>query len=296
MFADAIEKIGDFTRPVKIISRKYKENLVVPGLATMFFVNDEGCAVTCKHVAAEIINAEKINKNYREFRAECARTQEGKTRQSAIKKLELTHKLKAGTTAQMKVQFPGSISNFTSFDINMHPDYDIAVIRFKGFERTLYKGHAVFAKSASGVRPGDMLCRLGFPFPEYSDFRYDAAADNIEWDSSAGSANTPRFPIEGMFTRHLAGKDGKVYGIEMSTPGLRGQSGGPLFSADGLIYGMQSATKHLHLGFDMIGEKMVLHGREQTVNNQPFLHVGQCIDCDVICAFLESLGVKYYRA
>ena len=295
MFADAIETVGGFTRPIKIITRKYKEGTVVPGLATMFFVNDEGCAVTCKHVANEIINAEKINKNYAAFKAACAKLPEDKTRQAAIKKLELTHKLKAGSPAQEKIQFQGSVSSFKAFDIHMHPDYDIAVICFKEFERTLYKGHAVFAKSASDARPGDMLCRLGFPFPEYSDFRYDAATDSIEWDTSAGSTNTPRFPIEGMFTRHLADKNGKVYGIELSTPGLRGQSGGPLFSADGTIYGMQSATKHLHLGFDMIGEKMVLGGREQTVNNQPFLHVGHCIDSDVICAFLDKLGIKYYR-
>ena len=209
MFADAIETVGGFTRPIKIITRNYKEPAVVPGLATLFFVNDDGCAVTCKHVAQQIIHAQTVNKQYAEFKAACARITDGKSRASQIKKLELVHKMKAGSAAQMKVQFDGRVTNFNAFDINMHPDLDLAIIRFKGFERKLYKGHAVFVKDLSQVRPGDMLCRLGFPFPEFSDFRYDAATDNIEWDSSAGSHNTPRFPIEGMFTRQLAGPDGK---------------------------------------------------------------------------------------
>ena len=295
MFADAIEKVGGFTRPIKIISRSYKEPVVVPGLATLFFVNDEGCVVTCKHVAQQIIQAQQINKNFAEFKAACARTPEGKGRAAAVKKLELVHKIKQGSTAQMKVQFHGCVSNFTAFDINMHPDLDLALIRFKGFDRTLYTGHAVFIKDAAAVRPGDMLCRLGFPFPEYSDFRYDSATDSIEWDSSAGSGNTPRFPIEGMFTRHLADAKGGIYGIELSTPGLRGQSGGPLFTSDGRICGMQSATKHLHLGFDMVGEKMMLHGKEHIINNQPFLHVGHCIHAEKIKEFLREQGVKYYE-
>ena len=165
----------------------------------------------------------------------------------------------------------------------------------QGFERVLYKGHAVFVKDMKEIRPGDMLCRLGFPFPEFADFRYDADKDSIEWDRSAGRGNTPRFPIEGMFTRQLADKDGKIYGIELSTPGLRGQSGGPLFTKDGRICGMQSATKHLHLGFDMVGEKMILHGKEHTINNQPFLHVGQCINAEMIKEFLRQQGVEYFE-
>ena len=197
---------------------------------------------------------------------------------------------------QMKIQFEGGVSGGTGFDINMHPDLDIALIRFRGFDRTLYKGHAVFVKDMSKVRPGDMLCRLGFPFPEFSDFRYDAASDSIEWDPSAGRSSTPRFPIEGMFTRNLAGSDGKIYGLELSTPGLRGQSGGPLFNRDGLICGMQSATKHLHLGFDVVGEKMMLQGKEHTVNNQPFLHVGHCISAEKIKDFLSAHGVEYFEA
>jgi hypothetical protein len=61
-----------------------------------------------------------------------------------------------------------------------------------------------------------------------------------------------------------------------------------------VIYGMQSLTKHLHLGFDMINEPMTINGRQQTINNQPFLHVGHAVHLDVLKEFMDQNGVKYY--
>ena len=97
-----------------------------------------------------------------------------------------------------------------------------------------------------------------------------------------------------MFTRHLADDTGKLYGVEISTPGLKGQSGGPLFSSNGIIYGIQSMTNHLHLDFDLVKEKMTICGKQTTINNQPFLHIGQCVHVDVIKEFLDMQKIKYY--
>ncbi len=294
MFANAIETVGNFTRPIKFIIRNYKEPNIIPGTATLFFVNDEGYALTCKHVAEEFIRADAINQNFAAFKEELSRTPRDTRYNSTVKKLELKHKLKSGSIAQMKLQFPGCVNRFNEIDVTIHPDYDLAFIHFKGYENLLYKGHAVFPKDSSKIRPGDMLCRLGFPFPEFSDFHYDQARDDICWNTTGKSA-TPRFPIDGMFTRHLGDSStGKITGIELSTPGLKGQSGGPLFDANGIIYGIQSRTNHLHLGFDMVGEKMLINGRESTINNQPFLHVGRCVHVDIIKEFLDKHGVKYY--
>ena len=81
----------------------------------------------------------------------------------------------------------------------------------------------------------------------------------------------------------------------MSTPGLRGQSGGPLFDTTGLIYGMQSATSHLHLGFDIEDHEVLVNGRKRRVSNYPFLNVGRCVHVDVIKAFLREKGVTFYE-
>lgn len=56
MFVKAIEEVGKFTRPIHTISRNYNEKTVNPGAATLFFVNENGCAVTCRHVIELIGN------------------------------------------------------------------------------------------------------------------------------------------------------------------------------------------------------------------------------------------------
>ena len=292
MFADAIEKIGEFTRPLKFITRNYKETYIVPGAATMFFVNDEGYAITCKHVAQELISADQINQRFKDFKRERANVEQDSKRKAEIKKLEYKYGYKEHGAAQMLIQFL-DCPDFTSFDCFLHPDQDIAILKFKDYSQTRYSGHAVFAKNSSSIRPGDMLCRLGYPFLEFSNYQYNAETDEIEWNDT-GRQDTPRFPIEGMFTRTAVNEKGEACEIELSTPGLRGQSGGPLFDANGIIYGMQSRTMHFHLGFDMKNEKQIIDGKDTLINNQPFLHVGRCVNVDVIKAFLDEQHIKYY--
>ena len=293
MFADAIELVGNYTRPIKFIMRNYKESIVIPGTATLFFVNEDGYAITCKHVAQEIYNATQINNHYAHFKSERQLLPNSNRRRSSLIALEKKYDLKSKKIAEMKVQFSDCVDFFSDIDFNMSNDYDIALIHFKGFKSTCYSSHAVFAKDSSLIRPGDILCRLGYPFPEFSDYIYDEAIDEINWLTSNTSI-TPRFPIDGMFTRHIGDASGNIVGVELSTPGLRGQSGGPLFTSKGIVYGVQSMTNHLHLGFDMKNEKMFIDGKQETINNQPFLHVGQCVHVDIVKRFLSELNVKYH--
>ena len=293
MFASAINVVGDFTRPVLTISREYKSQNVVPNAATLFFVNDEGCAITCKHVADFILAADKINTQYDTFRQERRSIPNDSHRKSELRKIENKFGYHSGVLTEIKYIFGDCVDSPSAIDFILHPIYDLAIIQFRGFQKTLYGGHAIFANDGNSIQPGDYLCRLGYPFPEYTGFLYDTTTDSIAWDLN-GNLVTPRFPIEGMLTRHLVGENGEVMGYELSTPGLRGQSGGPLFNSDGLIYGMQSKTKHLHLGFDMTNEKMLIEGKPQIINNQPFLHVGECVHVDIIMRFLSDNHIRHF--
>jgi len=293
MFVDAIERIDLFTRPLHSIVRLYGHNEIVPGSATLFFVNELGCAITCKHVAELVAKADSIYHHYRTFQGARRDVLREKDAAQRISQLEIKFKLQSETIIRVRNSFIGCVDQYEELTIDMHPTQDLALLQFKGYKRLLYNSYAVFVGDSSRVKPGRSLCRLGYPFPEFTNFRYNATVDDIEWTND-GRVTSPRFPIDGIITRLLS-ENGGITGIEMSTPGLRGQSGGPLFDRHGLIFGMQSATRHLHLGFDIEDREVLVNGRKSKVSNYPFLNVGQCVHVDVIKAFLRERGVKYYE-
>lgn len=293
MFQAAIEKVAAFTRPIHTILRTYGGKQIIPGAATLFFVNEEGYAVTCKHVIQLLAASDKLTKNYNAFKKEREQLpRDGKYRKN-LKGLELKYKLNPETEIQIKNTFVDCVDSMSGFTWHLHPKYDLAILKFNDFKTLHYRDFAIFKKDTSQIKQGEFLCRLGFPFPEFNNFRFDESTDEIAW-TQTGIKTSPRFPLEGMVTRFLA-EDNKIFGIEMSTPGLKGQSGGPLFNQEGIVYGIQFSTKHLHLGFDIIEKEVLLNNRIKNVSDHAFIHLGQCIHADIIKEFLKLHQVKFYE-
>jgi hypothetical protein len=294
MFIEAIEKAAQFTRAIHSIIRTYGGKKIMPGAGTLFFVNEEGYAITCKHVAELLINSDKLNKQYSNFKTERDKLPSGGQFKQRLKGLELKYKYNNESIIQVKNTFVDCVDSMSSFTSHLHPKYDLAILKFNEYKNLRYNQHAIFLKDPSAIKQGEFLCRLGFPFPEFNNYKFNEATDDIEWTAEGISAS-PRFPIDGMLTRFLADEN-KLYGIELSTPGLRGQSGGPLFNKDGIVYGMQFSTKHLHLGFDLVDKEIISDNQLKKVSDYSFLHLGQCIHADVIKEFLREKNVKYYEA
>jgi hypothetical protein len=293
MFTEAIEKVSNFTRPIHSILRLYKSSQIIPGSSTLFFVNEDGYAITCKHVIDVLTSSENTNKVYNAFKAERDKLTKDEEYEKNLAAIEAKYNYHSETLVQIKSMFMDCADSKSSYAGYVHPRHDLAIIKFSGYDHLLYGGYAKFLRDTSKIRQGKFLCRLGFPFPEFQNFSYNEAKDDIEW-TNAGLKVSPRFPIEGMLTRFLA-EDNKMYGIEMSTPGLRGQSGGPLFDQNGTVYGMQSSTKHLHLGFDQVDKEIMVNNRVQKVSDYSFIHLGQCIHADIIKEFLAEKKVKFYE-
>ncbi len=291
MFEKAIEKTSEFTRPLHSIYRTYG-GLVLPGTSTFFFVNDNGVAVTCKHVLNLIPTADVLNQTFTKFKEERDKiAKDGKFKKN-LKGIELKYKYTNETTVQLQNNFINCFDKIDKIVYHAHPTLDLAILEFKDFTNKLYTSHASFIKDSKNIKQGKYLCRIGFPFPEFNNFKHDALKDDIEW-TKEGNAASPTFPIDGIVTRFLGDGAGKVTGIEMSTPGLKGQSGGPLFDTNGTIYGMQYATNHLHLGFDIKDREIINEGKKSKVSNFPFLHVGLCIHVDQIKEFLTEHKIAF---
>ena len=291
MFVKAIDIAAEFTRPIHSIGRNYKSDLIQPGAATLFFVNSEGWALTCRHVAEQIIGADQLLQKRHAFTGELvARRGEAKEK-VLLRELEKKHGYSRNALFELHNRFCGCVEGQLEINMRTHKAMDVALIQFRHFTKLLCGLFPVFASDDSALKQGKFLCRLGFPFPEFTNYAYDSAADSIHW-TDTGRQDSPRFPIEGMVTRHLVDDSHRVVGFELSTPGLRGQSGGPAFDTEGVVWGMQAATNHLDLDFD-VDQEVVRRGQKRRVSDSAFLHVGRCIHVSILKEFMRENEVAF---
>ena len=276
--------------------RNYGSNEIIRSCASCIVINEEGWLLTCKHIVNGLLKVEKpINDKYSNFKQEKALVMplpKGKQKK-AINKLEQKYgySKSAAPTIQLKNIFIKVVDGATLVKYIVHPVYDLALVKIEGFNRLFCNNFPVFKNVTTDLKPGLSLCRLGFPFAEFNDYQYNALTDDIEWIGT-GNLMSPYFPIDGIMTRYVYDSNG-IYGIEMSTPGLIGQSGGPLFDKDGVIYGLQSLTVSIPLGFDQVNREIVVGRKKKIVSDYPFMHLGHCVHVDVIKRFMDENGVKY---
>ena len=295
MFVSAIEEIQKFTRPVHTIVRHYHNNFIQPGAATFFFVNELGVAITCKHVLEQLVAEHVINFNYQNFKAEkklLGKKIDGKYKKK-LKELETKYNYTSHDAIAQLKNFLISGTDSSTYDYISHPTLDLAILKFKDVKQNHYTPHAKFLKDSTQLKQGKSLCRFGFPFSEFTNFEHDLINDEINF-TNTGNMGSPSFPIDGIITRHVA-EGQKIVGLELSTPGLRGQSGGPLFDTDGLVCGMQSVTVQYHMGFDEQKIEIISKGKKTNTINHSFLNVGRCVHVDAIKDFLKLNNIKYYE-
>ena len=173
-------------------------------------------------------------------------------------------------------------------DVKHLPEGDLVVGQLDPFYPGQITRYPVF-KNPANIKTGTSLCKLGFPFHEIKTTFDDAKGFRLE----DGSLPIPFFPIEGIYTRdvvHGKSRDGRyvLKYLETSTPGLRGQSGGPTFDVKGTIWAIQSRTEHLPLGFTP-----VINKDSKPVEEHQFLNAGLGVHPELITAFLTDNGINF---
>jgi hypothetical protein len=285
VFTSAIRIAAAFTHPV-ICSMRFVDDRVECSIGSFIVVNDEGWVIT----AAHLIEPAAVYRQHQEAIAAHA---------SQVTEIERGPGTPAGKAKRIRA-IPADTrwlknyslwwgwdgSNVAGFRVL--PEADLALGKLEPFDASLVSNYPVFGLSAA-LQPGRSLCKLGFPF---HDVRASFDADTGIFQLAPGTLPVPRFPLDGIMTRNVAGgvsRDGgiEVNLLETSSPGLRGQSGGPVFDVEGRVWAMQVRTHHLPLGFS----PTVTQGDRKLEEHQ-FLNAGVGVQSETIVAFARENGIR----
>lgn len=282
MFKKAIKKNFSYTRPLLIGERVFGNDNVMSGIGTFIILNEEGYILTCKHIAEKIRTAELLDQKYENYLKEI----QGKNDQE-IKKINKKYDY-IDKIFQIKNIFMNCFEDGVLDTIIFHENLDLALIKFSNFKKVLCDDFPTF--SSKKLEVGESICRLGFPWPSYNCF--EVKNDKIELMPNA-NFDTPAFPLDGMITRFIV-EDNEIVAFETSTPGLKGQSGGPVFDVHGNILGLQSATGHLDLMFD-IEFDLERNQKIDHMYEKQFINLGLAISNNQIIKFLDENKIKYNK-
>ncbi len=268
MFSKAYKISSRYTHPL-LISNRFYDGTITSGVGSFVIINRDGWIVTAAHILDSLLTFH--------------RHQEEITRYNA----------RTGTRINPKWISHHSIWFGADHHVIRHfhilGENDLAIGKIENYDPSFISHYPVF-KNPDSLEPGTSLCKLGYPFYEVKA-SFDQQQNQFQFDSSIFPI--PAFPIDGIYTRNIVkGKstDGKTEYkfLETSSPGLRGQSGGPTFDKDGKIWAIQSQTHHLPLDFS---PTLIRNNRE--IEENQFLNVGWGVHVESILRFLDENGVSY---
>lgn len=286
MFANAYKLASAFTQPV-VISIRFFDKTIECGCGAYIVLNEEGWILTVAHLWHSYFAFQQHTKEIADYEQQAKTIREDPKLRESHKRRGL-RRLKTNPKWITNHSFWWGGDGVQLRDVTLQREGDLAIGRLEPFDPK-WIAHYPILKNPSTLDIGTSLCKLGYPF-------YNIAATfnetNRTFELAPGTLPLPRFPIEGIYTRNvLAGKsqDGKydIKLLETSSPGLRGQSGGPVFDVQGTVWAIQSRTTHFALGFS---PKVKKDGKE-TEENQ-FLNVGIGVHPELIVAFLNDHNVK----
>jgi len=287
MFSNAYEIVSDFTAPI-IISSRFFDGTVECGIGSFIFINPEGWIMTAAHMFNIDFQFQEHKKDINKYYEQIEIINQDSSLQP-IQKQRKIKRLQTNPKWITNISYFFGQGNFRLSSVNLLPEADLAIGKFDNFDSSKVKTYPVFKKSEN-LKLGTSLCKLGFPFHQAkATFNQETDTFNLE----PGVLPVPRFPIEGIFTRNIdAGKsrDGlfDIKYIETSSPGLRGQSGGPIFDVNGTIWAIQSRTIHLDLGFK---PEVTRNGRK--IEENQFINCGVGAHPEVIISFLRRNNINF---
>ena len=225
------------------------------GIGAGMIVNESGWFVTAGHILMEIHKLTKMQEMHR------LAQQAGRKKGRRPKPNDVTNYVAVfGTHDPKKV---------TLREAEVKRGVDIGVGKLDGYIPP--PGHKFPLFRRRDVAQGELLCRVGYPFVNDIGMKWS----NEQCFHFTNLFPVPQFANEALVSRFIQLPTGRW--IETSSPGLKGQSGGPLVDADGFICGIQVNTHHYPLGFRGDGSNQVLN-------------VGRAVHAETVRQFLDTKG------
>jgi hypothetical protein len=268
MFARAVDLASRFTFPYVGLRRK-ECGQIYATIGAFVVVNADGWALTSGHLVEEILAVE------REVADGVSLAQEGGS--ACVEHVEIW------ATPGFDRVLPRTQQAI------VRGIADLAAVKIEPFDPSWVPEFPVLRDVvANPIAQGMSVCRLGYPFHTIQP-GWDA--DRGEFTLPQGAFPVPSFALDGVvarFHRSVAEGGHDATFIATSTPGLRGQSGGPLLDTEGRLCGIQSHTTHLDLGFD--GH---FSAGEQVMAERQFLNVGAATHISDVKSVLDEAGISY---
>jgi hypothetical protein len=287
MFSKAYELVAQFTHPLVVTFRHF-DGTIDSGLGAFVVINEDGWLLTAAHNfgAAFAFTQHQAEINaYHQKVADINGSLQLKEQQRKVllKALKPNPKWITDFAIMLAGQPIAILEHY------IYGEHDLALLRV---DSNVVKGQQVFPKiiNPESIRPGTSLCKFGYPFV---DVKATFNTPENKFDLPANLLPVPFFPIEGIYTRNIfMGKTQDqsmdIYYLETSSPGLKGQSGGPICDTEGNIYAIQSQNMTLQLGF-----KGTIEINKQMVEENQFLNVGIGVHPKTIMTLLQRHNVRF---
>ena len=288
MFSKAYKIASSYTQPV-IISIRFFDKSIECGVGAFVVLNEEGWLVTAEHIWHSKFAFQKHKQEIANYEAQIEAIKQDSSLPEKQEKRKLKQ-LKANPKWLINHSFWWGRDGVTLKDVKGLTQGDLLIGRLEPFNPSWIKVYPTIKDPTKNMNPGTSVCKLGYPFHEVKA-TYDETKSSFTLDPSA--VPLPLFPIEGIYTRNLiAGKskDGKyeIMFLETSSPGLRGQSGGPIFDTQGTIWAIQCKTHHFQLGFSPQVKK-----DSKVIEENQFLSAGYGVHPELLVAFLRNHGINF---
>jgi hypothetical protein len=286
MFATACKLASRYTYPV-IMARRHFDRTTKWGCAAFVVLNEQGWIATAAHLLAAEDALQRSCREISDYSGKIHAIRQD-PRLSYQKKRQKISRLKANPKWVTNVTFWWGQDGIHLREVRLLPEADLAVGRLEPFDPERFRPFPVLKDPAS-LDVGTTLCKLGYPFQRIK-VSYDETGG--EFRLATGPLPLAGFPTEGIYTRTLsAGKssDGRyeIKFLETSSPGITGQSGGPLFDSRGTLWGVQSRT-------DMHSIRILARtpGKARSEDEVLSLNLGVAIHPELLVNYLADNGIR----